>query len=98
MGSICLCCAAKVSAEIKIQTVPCKSHVLFRQSQAHLIPASANPQIMLHNDGFKLLGSEVANDNFLASFLHEQWQQSEQTLVKLSKFDLKAKYNDSHFQ
>ena len=37
--------ATEVLEEINIQTVLRKSHVLFRQSQPHLIPASINPQI-----------------------------------------------------
>ena len=57
----------EILADINIQTAQRKSHVRFHQSQAHLIPLNIHPQIQLHDDGFKLVGSAVANAEFLST-------------------------------
>ena len=65
--------------DINIQTVPRKSHILLHDQSISLLASNVDPQIQVHNDGIKLLGSAIASDDFLHPFLQAKITQTEKS-------------------
>ena len=60
--------ASDFLSSINIHTVPRKSQNLLSETSRHLHPAELDPQVQVHNDRIKLLGSALANNEYLSNF------------------------------